>query len=174
MMKRTGMLLVMGLPGSGKTYFATRLAARIGAFYINSDEVRMRLVRDRSYTFTERVMVYNTMVDMARKDLEKDEMVIVDATFFKNALRNKFTNLPDAFNMQWRIIEIRASEATIRKRLGGQRELSEADFGVYSHLKDEFDPIEGPHLTLYSDRGDVEEMIATALDFLDEQKQVMA
>ena len=173
-MKRTGMVLVMGLPGSGKSYFATRLAARTGAFYVNSDEVRMRLVRDRSYTFTERVMVYNTMLDMVKKALVKEELVIVDATFFKNALRNKFINLPDSFHVQWHIIEIKAEEAVIRKRLGGKRELSEADFSVYRHLRDEFDPTEVPHLTLYSDRGDVEEMITTALSFLDEQKHVIA
>lgn len=173
-MKKSGMILVIGLPGAGKSYFASRLAVRLDAFYINSDEVRMRLVQDRSYTFTERVMVYNTMLDMAKRALSRGEMVIVDATFFKRALRNKFTHLPDSFNTEWHVIEIRADEDTIRKRLGGNRGLSEADFQVYRRLKEEFDSIEVPHLTLYSDRGNVEQMIATALGFLDEQKKIMA
>lgn len=33
-------ILVMGLPGSGKTYLAERLVSLIGAAWINADKVR--------------------------------------------------------------------------------------------------------------------------------------
>jgi len=33
-------IIVFGLPGSGKSYFASKLAERINARYINSDVIR--------------------------------------------------------------------------------------------------------------------------------------
>ena len=35
-------ILVMGLPGSGKTYFSERLTKEIGGIWINADEVEKK------------------------------------------------------------------------------------------------------------------------------------
>jgi len=39
-------IIVFGLPGSGKTWFAKTLAARIKAVYISTDQLRNSLIRD--------------------------------------------------------------------------------------------------------------------------------
>jgi predicted kinase len=43
-------VIVFGLPGSGKSYFATRLAELLNASYISSDQLRMQLYAKRTYT----------------------------------------------------------------------------------------------------------------------------
>ena len=37
------LIAVMGLPGSGKSYFAHKLAGKLKAIYIGSDQVREKL-----------------------------------------------------------------------------------------------------------------------------------
>ena len=42
-------VIVFGLPGSGKSYFASHLASMINADYINSDKVRRTMFDTRTY-----------------------------------------------------------------------------------------------------------------------------
>lgn len=48
-------ILVMGLPGAGKTTLATRLAARLNAVYFNADEVRAHINKDLGFSIEDRI-----------------------------------------------------------------------------------------------------------------------
>lgn len=48
-------ILIMGLPGSGKTTLAQVLAKRIGAVHFNVDEMRSNLNRDLGFSVEDRV-----------------------------------------------------------------------------------------------------------------------
>lgn len=41
---------MLGLPGSGKSYFASRLADEVGALCLNSDEMRLAIFKSRKET----------------------------------------------------------------------------------------------------------------------------
>ncbi|MGB6219459.1 AAA family ATPase [Haloferula sp.] len=82
--------VVCGPPASGKTHYARRIAAELGACLIDSDEVAERLVRaglqlakmnpdDRdspAYKQAYREVVYETMYDVARSNLEVVPVVL--------------------------------------------------------------------------------------------------
>jgi predicted kinase len=55
-------IIVMGLPGSGKSYFAQRLAITINADYISSDRVRKTMMSSRTYSTKEKLLVYDEML----------------------------------------------------------------------------------------------------------------
>jgi adenylylsulfate kinase-like enzyme len=48
-------ILVMGLPGAGKTTFATALAPLLNAVVFNADAVRANLSRDLGFSHEDRV-----------------------------------------------------------------------------------------------------------------------
>ena len=56
------LVIVFGLPGSGKSFFALQLAHMLKAKYINSDIVRMGALVKRTYSEKEKQVVYNNMM----------------------------------------------------------------------------------------------------------------
>jgi adenylylsulfate kinase len=48
-------ILIMGLPGSGKTTLASILAPRLRAIHFNADEIRARVNKDLGFTPADRV-----------------------------------------------------------------------------------------------------------------------
>jgi adenylylsulfate kinase len=48
-------VLVMGLPGAGKTTLAAVLARRLGAVHFNADEVRAHVSRDLGFSLADRI-----------------------------------------------------------------------------------------------------------------------
>jgi predicted kinase len=160
------LILVAGLPGSGKSFFAEKLAGRIGADYLNSDQIRLDLHATGKYTTDDKLAVYKMMVAEASAAIETGKDVVADATFFHHALRELFVRLAEAKKVPVFVIEVIAEEALIRKRLTQPRKRSEADFNVYEGVRDAFEEITMPHLTLTSTDDNIERMITEAINYL--------
>src|SRR6187549_1759370 len=48
-------LLIMGLPGAGKTSLARKVASRLNAVHFNADDVRREINKDLGFSETDRV-----------------------------------------------------------------------------------------------------------------------
>jgi predicted kinase len=70
-------VIVTGLPGSGKSYFASRLASMLDADYINSDRIRKNLFTQRTYSEEEKLKVYEEMLLQMRKAVENNNNVVL-------------------------------------------------------------------------------------------------
>jgi len=55
-MYRTRKLLIMGLPGSGKTTLAKELSKEINAIHLNADEMRSKVWTDLTFKYTDRLI----------------------------------------------------------------------------------------------------------------------
>lgn len=55
-MYRTRKLLIMGLPGSGKTTLAKELSKKINAIHLNADEMRNKVWTDLTFKYTDRLI----------------------------------------------------------------------------------------------------------------------
>lgn len=160
-------ILVAGLPGSGKSYFAVKLAARLGGIYISSDKVRKALDALGKYSLKNKMAVYIEMVKMTNRFLMDQKTVVVDATFYLNSMRTLFYKLAQKHKSEIHLLYIKANETLIKERLSKPRQDSEADFKVYEQIRDQFQDITLAHLKLESTNENVTSMVNKAIGYIE-------
>ena len=172
------LILTVGVTGSGKSYLANALAARLGAFVLSSDVVRKRLLdiepTERriepidagiySPEVTERT--YQALLDAARPWLERGKPVILDASYLERSRRDGARRLADETDARFLALECQASEAQIRERLserrGEERAVSDGRWAVYRAQQERRSPLDelpaDSHLVVDSSRSLVEQI----------------
>lgn len=158
-------IFISGLPGTGKSYFARHLAARLNAVHLFTDQIREQLNLKGQYDEASKRTVYKEMKRRLKEALEAGKHVVVDATFVKKALRQAFVEAAETLKVDYCFIVMTASETVIEERINRARKYSEADFKIYEKLKAEFEPFEHPYLMLDSGRMEVEAMIEQAMGY---------
>ncbi len=161
-------VIVFGLPGSGKSYFAQKLAEKLNAGYVNSDKLRKELFKERFYTDQEKAIVYEKMLDEMKRYTKQNLNLVLDGTFYKEKVSEMFINAIDS-REPILFIEIQADEDVIRERLRKPRQYSEADFEVYKLISSQYEPLEKPHLMLKSTNYNIEEMLGKATNYIKQQ-----
>ena len=82
-------ILIMGLPGSGKTTLATELVPLLNAKWLNADKVRAEY-NDWDFSEEGRVRQANRMRDLANKLKEEGNYVVADFVCPTPEARNLF------------------------------------------------------------------------------------
>ena len=77
MKKTPKKILIMGLPGAGKTTLAEKFAPMINAVRINADEVR-KMANDWDFSLKGRLRQSKRMKDLAQKALNEGRHVVAD------------------------------------------------------------------------------------------------
>jgi uncharacterized protein len=140
--ERPCLLLVGGLPGTGKTSLAHGLAEQAGFTVIRSDVVRKELAgvpesaRASAYSteWTERT--YAECLRRAEARLFQGGRVIVDANFREESRRQMFFKAAHNWGVPGAMLICRADEETIRQRLAHRKgDASDADWSVYESLR---------------------------------------
>ena len=154
-------IIIIGLPGSGKSYFARRLSKLLDAVYINSDNQRKSIIPAPCYSDAEKEVVYNEMLNATMYALNNNKKVVLDATFYTKAIRDKFEkHIKNTSDICY--IEIVADEEVIRKRLLNKREDSDADYFIYKLLRNDWEPVTEEHLVLQSTNDNINTMLLKA------------
>ncbi len=159
-------IIVFGLPGSGKSYFAMKLAKKLQARYVNSDVIRNELFAVKEYSQEEKMKVYNEMIREMKKAIQQNANIILDATFYKKSIRNKFSEAVKEFGQSIIFIEVWAGQKIIIERLSRKRQYSDADYSVHLFIKEVFEPMKREHLILHSTQENIGEMMDVALKYI--------
>ena len=159
-------VIVFGLPGTGKSYFASRLATKIKAEYVGSDQVRFSMIKDRTYDKEEKMRVYGKMLKMTEQLTAKRKQVVLDATFYQDEIRKMFISLAKSLRVKIYFVEVTAAPPLVKKRVIKKREGSEADYAVYLKIKELFEPMNEEHLILQSTENNIEDMLEKAMRYL--------
>lgn len=159
-------LLIMlgGLPGTGKSHFARELATRVPSVVLGSDRLRKALVAKPEYTREEHARVFDAAHQLIAKLLDQDLRVIFDATNLNERLRGPLYHLTDRRKIPLVIVWLTAPPGTIRRRLADRSKghssdtYSDADWSIYRRLLPAVEPIARPHFTVDSSR-DISSML---------------
>jgi predicted kinase len=160
------LILVSGLPGSGKTYFSRAFSNWTGITRYSSDEVRLTLGLSGNYSKEAKQQVYNRLLILARQELRAGKSVIIDANFTHSFQREHFKTLAGEFEARYCPILLKADEITSLDRLSVLRPYSEADEHVYRKLIKESDYNEDSALCIKSTNNNLEDMIAKASNYI--------
>ncbi|MBM4363456.1 MAG: ATP-binding protein [Deltaproteobacteria bacterium] len=154
-------VLLIGLPGVGKSHVARLLAPRLGAVRIASDDVRRMLVTDPTYTEEESALVFRVLDRILDGLLAERRRVVVDATHLQ--ARHRAASLATARRHGVPVVHVRvvADEERLREnfalRWGSRdaRDRSESDERIHAQMAAlrPFEAPEGGHLELRSDTG---------------------
>lgn len=159
-------IMVMGLPGSGKTYFARHLSERLGTPYVGSDQTRKEKHAMGKYSLKDRRNVYEEMLSRMEQHLTSGEPVILDATFYKEDLRLPFAILAKNKGIPLYKLWIEAPIEVIKERVSSRRDDSDADFAVYQKLSADFEPPSMPYLKMMSGQDNLDSMLVEAKQYL--------
>ena len=142
-------IIVCGLPGTGKTTIAKRMVKEINGRYLNTDDIRLKLYPSgRTYSQEEKDSVYREMFRIAEEETGKGHNVIMDGTFYLKKYR-KWAE--EKFGKNLVFVECVLDEEKVRERIEernrkkysndpeGRNEKSEADFRVYKIVKNQYE-----------------------------------
>ncbi len=133
---RPVLILLSGLPGSGKTTFARALAARLPLRHIESDRIRRQISPRPSYSTLESGLVFARVEAEVRDALKAGCLALQDATNLTNRDRRRFVRAAAEADARLIAIRLVAPEATIRERLSVPREgNSQAGLAVYEQMR---------------------------------------
>jgi uncharacterized protein len=152
---RPCMLLVAGLPGTGKSMLARALRETAGFVWIRADEVRKRLaglnpfasqageVNQGLYTKEWSDRTYAACLERAAEVCLAGGRALVDATFVEAERRQAFVSAAIGWGVPVHMLIVTAPPELIRERLAGRSgDPSDANWEVYEALREKWAPID--------------------------------
>lgn len=148
-------IVTHGLSGSGKSFWAQRIASACGAVWIRSDVERKRLFAEQHqtgeqpspalYSRETTLRTYRHLVDLAGQVLASGWPVLVDATCLARWQRDLFRDLSQSLGVNALLLSFTADPATLRERIRTRRETggdpSDATEAVLANQLNHLEPV---------------------------------
>jgi predicted kinase len=135
------LILVSGLPGTGKSYFSRRLAEQLPSAIVESDALRKRLFASPTYSAQESHRLFNACHRLIDELLSKGIPVILDATNLVEHHREPLYRIARRLSVKLIIVKVEAPRELVRQRLQGRAEgvdpvdKSDACWSIYQKMR---------------------------------------
>ncbi len=151
--RRPVLVMTVGLPGTGKSTVARRVAAAIDGVILESDRVRKLLRQTPRYTPRESFVVFRTIDGAAHRLLGQGISVIIDATSLSEADRRPLYLLAEDLDVPLVIVLTTAPAEVVIPRLETRQDVlaraphdaSDAGPAVYERMLARYEPPSRPH-----------------------------
>jgi predicted kinase len=165
-------VLMAGLPGTGKSTLARALASRLDGTVLRKDEIRHAIFSpaDVEYSTPQDDFVMQIMLEAAAWFLKKNahRPVFLDGrTFSRRYQVDRVIAAATDLQQPWRILECVCSEDSARTRIESQAAVGEhpagnRTFDLYLEVKNHFEAIPRPKTVIDTDQT-LEECVEQAL-----------
>lgn len=121
-LKKPLLVVTLGHPGSGKTYFAERFSKDFNFFHLNPDKIRLEMFDHPTYESSEHKAVFRMIGWFTKELLSRKISIIIDANFNKRVHRSNFKTIAKKSGADFLLIHINTpielAEQRIMKRRG--------------------------------------------------------
>lgn len=146
-------VLICGLPGTGKTFLSNKLSQYINSTVLSTDKIRKELIQKPTYTPWERALIYDVLFLLAKYLHSSGINCILDGTFNMEKSRREIKDLLNLSNDQFYIIECICPEDLIITRLLLRKDdYSDATVSIYLKMKKIYEPVKQKHMSINTSR----------------------
>ncbi len=132
-------IAVSGLPGTGKSYFCSKLAERLPVVILQSDALRKVLFPSPSYSPQEQSRLFGAVRLLIESLLKKGNSLILDATNLSERHREYSYGIAERLGVKLILVRVEAPPRVVYQRLKARREnlesKSDADWVIYQRMK---------------------------------------
>lgn len=170
------LVVVSGLPGSGKSYFCRRLASRHPIARMESDALRKALFGQPTHSPEESRRLFAACHYVLDRLLGAGISALLDATNLREVHRRQLYAIADRHGAKLVLVSLRAPAAVVEERLAARahradpKDLSDAGPEVYQRMRSLAEPIGRPHIVVDTS-ADIEPAVDAVLRELEEGRQ---
>ena len=142
-------IVICGLPGTGKTFLSSTLSPHVNATLLSTDKVRKELFEKPTYSAWERALIYDVLFLLAKYLHSSGINCILDGTFNTEKSRTEVKEFLNLTNDQIHIIECICPEDMIITRLLLRKDdYSDANVSIYLKMKKIYEPVRQKHISI--------------------------
>jgi predicted kinase len=149
------LLMMIGLPGTGKSSIVRVLQTLLPCVLIATDDVRAQIRESPMYTAAEMMLVYEVCYELTERRLQRGQRVVFDGSNYLAARREYLFNLAQRNGAPVAVCAVQAAQDVIQQRLRARlqrghnaNDKSDADWAVYKWMVEAQEPVVGEHLIL--------------------------
>ncbi len=146
------LIILTGLPGTGKSTVARALARELGAAVLSTDTIRAEKRGRPGFSRAEKGGVYERLFARAERGLRDGRSLVLDGTFYLRRLREAGAAVGRRAGVPVFVVEVISPVAVVKRRMERRSRRTRgprpAGFEVHGFIRRSYEPVRSRHFTV--------------------------